>query len=137
MILQRRFADWPSRLDSFLRLHRQRRFVYGEWDCCLFVAGAIEAMTGADLAASFRETYHSRKEARERYGSVRAISDQVFAEWPRVSVLKAQRGDVVLVQRCRDYSLGLVSLTGKHILAAARQGFYRLSLERGLYAWHV
>lgn len=132
-----RFPDWASRLEVFLRANAARRFKYGEWDCCLFVAAAIETMTGIDLALPFRGTYRSRKEARA-HGRVAAISQRVFdTALEPVPVLKAQRGDVVLIQRSRDHSLGVLGLNGRDVVAVAKSGFLHLPLRLALSAWHV
>ena len=55
-----RLPGWQGALDRFLTAHRETRFQYGVWDCCLFACDAIEVMTGVDVAAQFRGRYHSR-----------------------------------------------------------------------------
>lgn len=138
-----RFADWQMRLDCFLNNSAAKPFAYGETDCCLFVADAVFAMSGVDLAASFRGRYHSRKEAlavaKKRTGkaSLRLLIETALADLPAVSVLSAQRGDILLVKRSRDVSLGILSLNGKEIVAAAAEGFLRLPLSLALRAWRV
>lgn len=54
-----RFPDWPVRLNQYLLAVRERSFAYGSYDCCIFVAGAIEAMTGADPMPEYRGQYNS------------------------------------------------------------------------------
>lgn len=138
-----RKPDWPARLDSFFGSRLARPFAYGENDCCLFVADAIEAMIGRDLAAAFRGRYASRKEAidlaRETTGraSVRAIAALALGELPAVPVLCAQRGDVLAVRRGRDVSLGILALNGKEIFGVAERGFLRLPLSLACAAWRV
>src|ERR1041385_7487616 len=125
-----RLPDWQSRLAQFLLAHRSTPFSYGRFDCCLFVCDAITAMTGTDPAARFRGTYSSLKEAR-RYGSVRKITEQVTTEFemPEIPVLRAQRGDIVLIKRSRDYSLGLVGLSGS-IAVLIKSGFTHIPLTQ-------
>ena len=109
-----RYPNWPARLEAFLARHQDAKFRYGTWDCCLFVCDAIEVMTGVDPAADFRGRYHSRAEApqaiRDRVGSpsVRRIADSVTAAhgMRAIPVLNASRGDLALIKRPRDYSLG-------------------------------
>jgi len=128
---------------QYLRAADTKRFGYGANDCCLFVAGAVLAMTGTDIAAEFRGKYSSRKEALSlalSYAgkrSVRALVEKGLGALPVVPVLCAQRGDIALVKRSRDVSLGLVALDGKAILAAGRDGLLRLPLTLGLRAWRV
>ena len=37
--------------------------VWGESDCCLFVADALKSISGVDIAAWFRKRYASRSKA--------------------------------------------------------------------------
>jgi hypothetical protein len=109
------------------------------------VADAIQAMTGTDVAAVFRGRYHSRKEALEAVkeytgkSSIRAIAEALFREhgMREVPVLSAQRGDAVLVKRGRDWSLGLMALDGKEIVALAKDSLLRWPLDRAVRAWRV
>src|SRR3990172_421857 len=65
-----RRPDWPVRLNQYILAVRDRPFAYGEYDCCIFVAGAIEAMTGVDHMAEFRGHYDSVETGRQ---ALRAI----------------------------------------------------------------
>ena len=142
--MQRR-SDWQGALDEFVRANQDRRFEYGTWDCCLFACDAIVAMTGVDLATSYRSKYSTRMGALRTMGeqvgtaSVRAVAEDAAAmhEMPEVPVAYAQRGDMVLVQRGRNYSLGLVALNGKDVIVTSRRGLWRLPLSRALRAWQV
>jgi hypothetical protein len=59
-----RCEDWPERLDRLLTAGAVRPFEWGKWDCCLFVADALLAIIGRDLAEGLREKYSSLREAR-------------------------------------------------------------------------
>lgn len=52
--------DWRARLSAYLIEVGDKPFAYGEFDCALFVAGAVEAMTGENHADGFA-----------KYGSLR------------------------------------------------------------------
>ena len=142
--MQRR-SDWQSVLDEFLRAHHNRRFEYGTWDCCLFVCDAIVAMTGVDLAASYRGKYSTRTGAlhviSERTGtaSILAVAENSAAahHMPEIPVLHAHRGDMVVVARGRDYSLGLVALNGRDVIVTSKRGLWRLPLSHAVRAWQV
>lgn len=144
MPLQRR-PDWQSRLAEFLVSHRQNHFSYGTWDCGLFVADAIQVITGTDLAAPFRGKYSSlsqvRKAIRDYTGSpsVRALAERIATEHQMrgVSIRRARRGDLVLLKRPRDYSLGLVDLNGKQIIVVFDRGLTRLPLTDAFLAWRI
>jgi hypothetical protein len=140
-----RLPDWQARLDSFLRAHAHDRFVYGSWDCCLWVCSAIHAMTGVDPAQDFRDKYQSRGEAYRAIKaatgatSVQAIVASITAklQMPEIPVRRAQHGDVVLIERARDYSLGLIALNWSEIIVCRSQGLCRISLNQAIRAWRV
>ncbi len=142
-----RLENWPHLFDVFLFENSARRFKYGEWDCCLFVAGAIQAMTGVDAAAPYRDKYSSRVEALQlaesMHGkkSIQAITESVATSngMSEISLLHARRGDMVLIKRAggRDFSLGIVSLSGHRILIALGKSIGSLPIERGFRAWRV
>jgi hypothetical protein len=139
-----RRRDWEARLGSYFQSRSDSPFHYGVHDCCLFVCGAILAMTGIDVAAPFRGAYRSRKEAMQLLcnyagdSSVQAIVEKVTREYqmPRVDTVMAQRGDVVLIKRPNDYSLGIVDLQGK-VAVAIDTGFTRIPISFAARAWHV
>jgi hypothetical protein len=140
-----RKPDWQSRLQQFLLRSVAKPFMYGEFDCCLFVADAVRTMTDTDIAAEFRGKYHSRSEAlaicKQHSGSrsVRSLIVMALCEQdlPEVPVASAQRGDIVLVRRTADHSLGIVGLNGKEIIAVSAEGYLRLRLTLASRAWRV
>jgi hypothetical protein len=131
-------------LDRYLLATATTPFAYGRSDCALFVAGAVDAMTGTDLAARFRGQYHSRKEAVALAKSytgklaLRPFFEFALRDLPQVPVPCAQRGDIVLVKRAGgDVSLGLVSLDGRSLCSCAKEGFLRYERTLGIRAWRV
>jgi hypothetical protein len=140
-----RLPDWQARLDSFLRAHVHDRFAYGSWDCCLFVCDAIREMTGVDPAQDFRGKYQSRKQAyalirdSSGAGSVQAVTASIAAKFhmPEIPVRRAQYGDLVLIERPNDYSLGLIALNWSEIIACRARGLSRISLNHAVRAWRV
>ena len=101
--------DWPERLDAFIRARRARSFAWGQHDCALFAADAVEAMTGNDPAAVFRGGYDSAA------GALKAIRAAGHADLlsavsaglgePLPSPLYAQRGDIAAVPLADDMSV--------------------------------
>lgn len=141
-----RRPDWQARLQQYLLRSLSKPFAYGEFDCCLFVADAVEAMTGTDLAAEFRGKYHSCDEAlslRQAYtrgkGSLRSFVTKALREQglEEIPFTLAQRGDIVLILRAKDYSLGVVDLSGREVVAAAEEAFLRLPLNLAVRGWRV
>ena len=143
-----RKPDWQGELDRFFAAHAKDRFVYGSWDCCLFVCDAIHTMTGTDPGAWFRERYASREEAktliREYTGalpsSVAKVAEYVTAEYgmPEVLVAQAQRGDVALIRRTlRECSLGIVALNGTEVMVVTPHGLKGIPLAKAGKVWRV
>lgn len=136
-----RYPDWQSRLDRFLVANRARAFVWGSWDCCLWVASAIEAMTGVDIADAFRGKYTDQATAnavcQTACGSA-ALADMAayvakehaLAE---VSPLHAQRGDMILTTGA---TLGLVGLNSM-LWVLAEAGLQMVDYRHIQRAWRV
>lgn len=59
----KRLRDWREQLSLYIEACRRTPLAYGTYDCGLFAAGAIAAMTGEDPAAAFRGRYASAAEA--------------------------------------------------------------------------
>lgn len=141
-----RLPGWEYILDSFLRANEHRKFQYGSWDCCLFVADAIFVMTMVDVAEEFRGKYANRRtamlQAAGKCGrkSVGKLAEKVFESHNMTSVLNplaARRGDVALMQRGRSYSLGIVGLNGLDVIIVSDLGLWRLPLASAARAWRV
>jgi hypothetical protein len=145
MLIRR--PTWPSLLQSYLDQCRQRPFAYGTWDCALFVADAIQSMTGTDLASFFRSRYTCRREAVAAIAkycgntSIQSVAVAIAQEhrMPEIDIRMAGRGDMLLIRRAqgRDYSLGLVSLNGQKALIALRVGIGEIPLTSVCRAWRV
>lgn len=94
-----RFDDWPQRLDAEISASRTRAFAYGGFDCCLFAADCVKAITGIDYAADLRG-YESKIAAYRivsGYGSLEAMITALLGSEP-VHPSQARRGDVVLAE---------------------------------------
>lgn len=111
----------------------------------MFAADAIRAMTDVDLAVSFRGKYSSSSQVRKVIGeyagssSVRALTERIAIDYkmPELKILRARRGDLVLLKRPRDYSLGIVDLNGKEIVVAFDKGLSRLPMTDAFRTWGV
>ena len=125
-----RFHDWPERLIAFLEDRRKRPFVWGEHDCTLFVADAVLAMTGTDMAAGFRGQYNS---AVSGYGLMRQLgfnsADELVEHYAKqfeiaeIAPMMARRGDVLLLRTAnipdRLSPLGIVAPDGMAAISIA------------------
>lgn len=94
-----RHPDWHDRLATYLDRVSEEPFKWGEHDCALFAASAVQRMTGVDPAEDFRGTYDSYKgatEALREHGSGTLL--KTVRDWfgPSISVHLAKRGDLVM-----------------------------------------
>lgn len=140
-----RKSNWQSELSAYLVGCAHTPFQYGSLDCGLFVAGAIRAMTGVDVAVDLRGRYRNRREA---FAAIRALCGhptmQAAADYladvygiPEVPVLCAQRGDAVQLRRGRASSVGIVAMHGTEILTPYAAGILYLPLSHATRAWHI
>ncbi|MFE3836065.1 DUF6950 family protein [Pseudogemmobacter sonorensis] len=70
----KRTPGWQRRLAVYLGTVARSPFAFGSQDCALFAAGAVEAMTGTDLAASYRGRYTTLR------GGLRIMRRDGFAD---------------------------------------------------------
>ena len=139
-----RFPDWQSRLSSYVLENARRPFKYGELDCGLFVAGAICAMTGVDVALELRG-YTDRRQAFARIRSlcgrptVEAAAEHLAGVFglAEISPLMAGRGDPVQLGEGRSSKLGIVAMHGFEVLIPYRDGLLRVPRSLALRAWRV
>lgn len=126
-------ADYPAfyaKIDEY----KKRPFVWGEADCCLFVADALIALTGTDYAAPFRGKYTTATGAMKAlapYGGLSGYLDSVFQ---RVPVNMAQRGDIIMAGD-GVYSAGIVA--GRDIWFMDNDGVKPFDRKQGKLAWRV
>jgi hypothetical protein len=93
-----RLPDWEARLHDYLESVADAPFEYGRNDCALFVAGAVNAMTGHDFGAPFRGRYKSAAgavRALRLYGAGNLPSTLSAALGFPVHPSRAGRGDIV------------------------------------------
>jgi hypothetical protein len=134
-----RLPDWEARLAAYLEPLRTRAFVWGEHDCCLFSAGAVEAMTGVDPMPEFRGRYSTpigSARALTRYGAGR-LDATLDTKFRRISASLAQRGDIVMSNGLLGVCLGafLVAVGSE----GDREGLIRIERARWVEpsAWRV
>lgn len=133
---QRHF-DWQARLSNWLSTVRKTPFEEGRHDCALFAAGAVEAMTGTDLAAAFRGRYRTTR------GGLRVLrraglADHIdlaarhFAEIPPAV---AGPGDLVAIPTPQGLALGVVQGTVAYV--PGRTGLALAPMTGALRAFRV
>lgn len=140
-----RFPDWPSRLDRYVAATRDKRFRWGEVDCCLWACGAVAAMTGVDPAAPLRGRYHDLDGA---IGALTAFAGGGLLETVRKLAsehgkqelrgpLYAQRGDLVVARGPRGWPDGLGVCTGGSAAYLTPKGLRHVRLKHAVAAWRI
>lgn len=143
-----RVAGWEELLEKYFHGCRGEAFAWGTFDCGLFAAGALQAMTGVDVGAPFRaQKYIDAVSAVKAIHTVTAtgstIADVVswlaaeyaLLQWP--GVLFAQRGDLVLFDGSEGPAAGVVSLNGHEALFVSLGGLNRMPVNQCKAAWRV
>jgi hypothetical protein len=134
MKLAPRLPDWRTRLEDYLARVAGQPFRPGRHDCALFVAGAVEAMTGEDPAAAWRGAYRSLDAGQDALQAA-GFADHVAlvaAACEEVPPALAAVGDIaVLPGAGKGAALGLVQGAAVYVLHPGGLGLVnRLHVER-------
>jgi hypothetical protein len=105
-----RLADWKARLWQYLQTCAAAPLEPGSHDCALFVAGAVCAMTGVDLAAPYRGRYDTFKTGFKLLTADGWPDAQAFlsAHFSPIHPALAHEGDIVVLRGGRRLALGLL-----------------------------
>ena len=128
-----RKETWAADLTAYLATIASRPLVPGEHDCALFAAGAVEAMTGVDLAAEWRGTYDSLPKGMRRLKSAGHpdLASLLASLLPEVPPAQAHPGDVVLLDGPEGPGMGILQGHLAYVLTADRLGTVsRLDVKR-------
>ena len=124
-----RVENWEHKLNEYIEANKDKAFKYGTWDCCIFTAGAVHAITGINHIKGFK--YKSKKVAEkilEANGGIVTILDEKFKQIP--SSL-AKRGDLVL------YNQAVGICIGARGLFLNPEGYSTVSMNDIVLAWGV
>lgn len=91
-----RKSTWEADLNAYLAAVRKMPFRWGAHDCALYIAGAVEVMTGVDPAAAYRGQYSTELGAAKALkklgaGTLEATLDATF---PPIATGFIGRGDL-------------------------------------------
>jgi hypothetical protein len=132
-----RVLDWERRFSSYLAERQAMEFEWGNHDCMAFVAKGVEAITGTDYFQYYSD-YHDEASAKEMLsdnGGPTGIITECLGVGHR-NVLKAKRGDVVIV-KMPEIVGGLVDDTGQRIALVTPEGLTRVPLTKAWRVWSV
>lgn len=132
-----RLPDWKPRLTAYLAEIARRPMVEGQHDCALFAAGAVEAMTGEDLARGLRGRYRTTRGGlrvlrRAGYDGIPAFA---AAHFPQIHLSRMAPGDLVIVaDEETPWALGIAQGEGIYVLKAMGLGLMPASAATHVFA---
>lgn len=120
-----RTEGWRKRFSAYVNAARSTPYQLGTHDCWLFVAGAVEAMTGRDHAKPHRGRYKAAKGAlgvmkRAGAGNMAEFAALFLVE--RASPVEAQIGDIMAIPTDDAFGFSLGILNGERILVVTPTG---------------
>ena len=103
-----RIGDWELALHDYMVANDGLPHVYGTRDCVLFAAGAVQALTGVDLAAKWRGKYKTEAGALRTLcklsdGTVQGL---IYQYLPTIPTSFARRGDIALFEGSAGVVMG-------------------------------
>jgi hypothetical protein len=143
----KRTPHWATReFHDYLLAAKDRPFEWGQHDCCLSAANAIQSFTGVDLASDFRGLYTDEASAFALINTVTGgttVADAAaycankhgLVERPKP--LFAQRGDLVVIANGDTLIAGVVHLSGRHVVSVNDGGMVRLPISKVTRSWAV
>jgi len=147
MVIPPRCPDWRARLSAYFVAVAARPLVYGTHDCALFVAGAVEAMTGVDPAARWRGRYESILEGLDLLGQDDSLGENADGERDHIHIVKglfkrvpqafAQVGDIAVVGVAGQNIPALGIFEGQHIAVLREGGLGMIPRETAILAYRV
>ncbi len=131
--------SWNSSLQKFILASRNKPLSYGIFDCMLFLADAVQAMTDVDLAEDFRGqyfTYEGGMQLLRRHG-IESFDDLILKHLGRTPIALAHVGDVVLAtNREGIVGGGIIQGEGIYVLNE-RGGISTIPRSQARVAFHI
>jgi hypothetical protein len=126
--------------------HASTPFQWGRFDCCLFAADAIQAITKVDIASEFRNRYHDQASAfaliKQITGGTTVADAAAYcatkhgmSEW--TYPMFAQRGDLVVFENGSNLIAGVVNLSGTQVVSVSESGLVTAPVTAIRRAWRV
>ena len=141
----KRLPQWDTvLLPQYVRSRAKLPFTWGENDCCLFAAGAIQAITGTDIATDFRTGYKTEAQAfalvKKLTGGTTAADAAAYCAASSglteyVYPLQAKRGDLVVLENDGRLIAGIVQ--DRYVVSVGEAGLMYLPITQVKRAWAV
>lgn len=120
-----KLSYWRPALTTYILQCQRKPFEWGQFDCALFACGAIEAMTGEDLAKSYRGRYTTAAGGlklikKDGYKDHAAFAKAFLTELDHPS--QAMAGDIIAYRTEGDTGLALGVVNNSHSYALMPTG---------------
>ena len=125
-----------SKIIAYIEGNIKNRFVWGHWDCCIFIADYVRLMTGVDPMAEFRGVYDCHKSAAValREHGAGTLRDTLRDKFKLKKVSHARRGDIVLgYDEYNNHAAGIC--LGSFCLFVGDVGYIKCSISECIEAY--
>ena len=134
-----RKPDWESALVQWLQQAIKTPFVWGQFDCVLAAADAVNAQTGYDFATAYRGCYSTDKGAlkqlkRRGYESVFDVVAKAL-DGEAVAPAQLQRGDIGGATLPTGKTLGLI--WADRLWLPSEKGLTPVSMQQVECGWRL
>lgn len=133
-----RVYNWIEQLQGAFEAAAKKPFDYGLYNCGLFAAECIDAMTGSERAAELKTQFNDEASALEfvkRYGSIKAAVSARLGE-PSDRWVDARRGDVCLMPT--PWGPGLGICVGVQVaMMAPDSGLTHMKIDKIVAVWRI
>lgn len=139
-MIERKYT-WRSDLSAYIHSVARAEFLWGQHDCALFSAGAVEVMTGVDIGSEYRGKYKTlagglKLLKRKGFDNHAQLAASLFEEIP---VAMASVGDIaaIEVETGGVYALGVVQGPRIYVVRPDESGLGTVDLLTAARAFKV
>lgn len=136
-----RKVNWSIELDQAITAARLKQFSYGTFDCALFAADCVLAMTGIDYASTLRGYEGKFAAARviAQYGSIEEMLTALLST-PPAHRSTAHRGDVIVANipvANGEHGAAIGICIGPVFLVPTETGLVSFPMKRATLTWRI
>ncbi|HEU5019692.1 MAG TPA: hypothetical protein VFT69_17175 [Pseudolabrys sp.] len=134
-----RKPGWRARIDATIDQYRRARFGYGDFDCAVFAAAGIEALTGERVGKAAWWKYRSARGGAsviKKAGFV-DLADMAASLLPEIHPSQAYVGDIAAIPSDGPFGWSLGVVGGERIFVLRETGLATVDLLTATRAFKV